>query len=148
MSLQSAWYRYAEADLEHAVLIPDHSRWGQVTALHNSTQKFILANQYKQEWIPVGCVPPAVVATIRCQYQGVYLLGAYLSGGVPFRVGDIPVPPEGTWDQAYLPTPERNLGPGIPIPPQKGPGTRYNHPQKGSGTSHTHPCPMDRTTDT
>ena len=35
VSLPSVWYRCAEADLEHAVLIPDLSRWGQATALHN-----------------------------------------------------------------------------------------------------------------
>ena len=32
VSLPSAWYRCAEADLGHAVLIPDLFRWGQATA--------------------------------------------------------------------------------------------------------------------
>ena len=29
--------------------------------------------QNEQESIPVGCVPPALVVTARCQHQGVYL---------------------------------------------------------------------------
>ena len=30
----------------------------------------VLKNLSKQECIPVGCVPTAVVAATRCQYQG------------------------------------------------------------------------------
>ena len=44
VSLPSVWYRCAEADLEHAVLIPDLSRWGQATALHNISS--LLGSRY------------------------------------------------------------------------------------------------------
>ena len=57
---------------------------------------------WKQESIPVGCVPPAFVV------PGVYPTPDTL-------------PPEGTWDQRY-PTPrkDKDIGPGT----RKGPGTR------------------------
>ena len=35
----SAWYRYAEADLEHAVPIPDLTRSVKATELHNNNSK-------------------------------------------------------------------------------------------------------------
>ena len=46
----------------------------------------------KQECIPVGCVPTAAVAAIRCQnWEGVcaYLVGeGLLGGGVPTSMGE------------------------------------------------------------
>ena len=54
-------------------------------------------NTAKQEYIPVGCIPTAAVATTRCQYQGgvsllvvgVSLLGVDVSllGGVSLPAG-------------------------------------------------------------
>ena len=74
---------------------------------------------FKQESIPVGCIPPASVATTRCQYfgctlqgrgctfrrvylpEGVYLPWEMCSHGVPSMYTHPPHPQEGTWDQAY-----------------------------------------------
>ena len=56
----------------------------------------LYVSKLKQNSIPVGCVPPASVATTRCQ-----LLGYTFKGVVP----GIPTSPEGPWDQAYPPTP-------------------------------------------
>ena len=36
--------------------------------------------QVKQESIPVGCIAPTSVATIRCQHWGCYFQGVYLQG--------------------------------------------------------------------
>ena len=80
---------------------------------------------WKQEGIPVGCVPPALVATTRCQHQGCTFQGVCTSRGCTFFMGVLQVYPPPRWD----------LGPGIPTP-QKGPGTRHAHP------------PLDRMTDT
>ena len=58
-----------------------------------------------QESIPVGCVPPASVATTRCQHWGVYLPGVYLPSFLPGR--DL---------GPGIPTLRRDLGPGISTP--------------------------------
>ena len=85
------------------------------------------AGNKKQESILIEYVPPASVAITRCQYWGgggwqvyqgvVYqrLGGGYTAGGGDryilggrYTRGGVWVytpPPEGTWDQAYIPTP-------------------------------------------
>ena len=109
--------------------------------------------QFKQESIPVGCVPPASVATTKCQHQGVYLPGVYFLGGrgvsqVPcFGVGWVYIIAHSCSGHAYpLPRhthppghthPKRDLRPGIPNHLQKGHGSRHTHP---------HPPPLDRQT--
>ena len=70
---------------------------------------FLRDHLHLQESIPVGSIPPASVATTRCQhlrctFLGVFLLGAY-------------VPGECSW-HTNQPTPRRDLGPGIPTYPR------------------------------
>ena len=60
--------------------------------------------------IPVGYVPPDLVATTRCQYGSRYLI---------YRPARLLTP----W--VYLHPPD--LGPEIPNPPQRRPGTRDSH---------------------
>ena len=75
-----------------------------------------------QESIPARCVPPASVATTRCQHcrctlQGkVYLLGGGCTckEGIP-GVHQIYPPNEGTYYQEYIP-PGTWYQPGLPIP--------------------------------
>ena len=81
----------------------------------------------QQECIPVGCVPPVLAATTRCQYQGMYLLQRRVPSGGPTFQGCVPSVGGGV--------------PGIPTQTKKGPGTRHIYPQKLPGTRHAHfPC--------
>ena len=62
----------------------------------------VFKEQIEQVCIPVGCVPPALVATTTCQYQGVRTI--HPSGWRPSPGWRPPPsldgePPEGTWDQ-------------------------------------------------
>ena len=68
----------------------------------------------QQECIPVGYVPPALAATTRCQYQGVYLLQrGVLSGGPTFQGC---IPSVGGVYQAYPHKTKKDLGQGIYTP--------------------------------
>ena len=91
----------------------------------------------QQESIPIGCVPPTLVTTTRCQYCSGGRYDILIPPGMPTPLVYLPsviptlwiptpwIPsPEGTWDQRYLtPPPPRDLGPEIHLP-RKGPGTR------------------------
>ena len=93
----------------------------------------------KQVCSPVGCLPPALLATTKCQCQGdipsrgvlswggsVPFQGVYLPGGVPAEGCTRHThSQEGTWNKIY--------------PPQKEPGTRHTTPLvwMGSRTRHT-----------
>ena len=83
-----------------------------------------------QENIPVGCVAPASVAIIRCQYHVVSIPGhTHLTDMLMSTLSGIPIPFRKP----------RYIHSGIPIL-QKGPGTRHTHPHqlKAHGTRHTH----------
>ena len=75
----------------------------------------------QQESIPIGCVPPTLVATTRCQYWGGGRYVIYLSLLACRH-------PWYTFPRLYLPF--GYLPPGYP--PQKGPGTRDTYPPEGT----------------
>ena len=80
----------------------------------------------QQECIPVGCVPPTLVATTRCQYQGVYRLrrgvpsgGPTFQGCVPSVGGGVPgIPTQTKKDLGQgIYTRRSDLGPGMDTSP-------------------------------
>ena len=93
----------------------------------------------KQESIPVGCVPPASVATTDVSHWGGLYLpgvcnfeGVYVPGGVHSLLGGVPSSGcifwgcTGSVHGILLPPSRRDMGPSIP--PLEGHGTRQTHP--------------------
>ena len=78
-----------------------HEKWHNCRI--NVIQKFF--NNFKlfvkQERIPVGCVPPALVTITRCQHEGLYLSGCTFSGGMYLPGVEV------STHQAYIPAVDR-----------------------------------------
>ena len=108
-----------------------------ITSLHWLSDLFNLVRRktylyrlLKQESIPAGCIPPALVPTTRCQHQAVYLLGSCtfqvpcLRGALPstviiynFQGRGIHTQRLGHTHSPHTPTnPKFDQGPDIPTP--------------------------------
>ena len=76
----------------------------------------------QQESIPIGCVPPTLVATTRCQYCSWGRYDIFIPPGMPTYLVYLPPVIPTLW----VPTPLDTY------PPQKGPGTRDTYPPEGT----------------
>ena len=111
------------------IVIGGGSSWYRNVQSQQRTDVCVLKSSLTQYSIPVVCVLPVTVATTSCQHwrctgRGVpcgrvYLLGVYLPGTPPL-LSSPGIPPWYTQPPGIptsdIPTPERDLIPGIHIP--------------------------------